>query len=169
MLKSKKVLSPYSITWFYLLPFCYFSYSQKCIDQFIALGGAKPKAKVVKAAGGQAKIVAKKATKPIAQGTKKGHIVVATGGKKVKKPIVVTAAPQGNKKTATKAQSAGKAQPPTRPVGFGGHAVAMQTARVIATTPSHRRHTEVAELVRTFEKGWIDELKFAELLQGLLF
>lgn len=46
---------------------------------------------------------------------------------------------------------------------------ALQTASVIASNRSHPNHAEVSHLIQTFEKGWINEAKFNELLQGMLF
>lgn len=58
---------------------------------------------------------------------------------------------------------------PKRKKSFGSSQTALQTASAIAANRSHPNHTEVSQLIITFEKGWIDEEKFTELLQGMLF
>ena len=52
---------------------------------------------------------------------------------------------------------------------FKSSQTALQTASVIASNRSHPNHAEVSHLIQTFEKGWINEAKFNELLQGMLF
>lgn len=47
--------------------------------------------------------------------------------------------------------------------------LALQTANSIAINRAHPRQTEVVELLRTHEKGWIDDNKFTHLLKGLVF
>ena len=74
--------------------------------------------------------------------------------------------------------------PPTQPnrgrgpVGHGMYSgsaafmqgsMALQTAQAVASNPGHPKHQEVGELLNTMNKGWIDQGKFAELLQGILF
>jgi hypothetical protein len=46
--------------------------------------------------------------------------------------------------------------------------VAVQTAQVIAGNTAHKNNTEVKQLLSTYEKGWIDGPKFAELLRKYL-
>jgi len=43
------------------------------------------------------------------------------------------------------------------------------TARAIANTPSHPKSREVSELLAARDKGWVEDSKFAQLLQGMLF
>jgi hypothetical protein len=43
------------------------------------------------------------------------------------------------------------------------------TARAIASAPSHPKKKEVVELLGARDKGWIDDQKFGQVLQGLLF
>ena len=50
-----------------------------------------------------------------------------------------------------------------------GQSTAIQTAQVVAQNKSHAKHREVNELLQTLQKGWIDQRKFADLLQGILF
>lgn len=45
---------------------------------------------------------------------------------------------------------------------------AVQTAASIASNPAHPRNKDVRELLNTFQKGWVDENKFKELLQGMV-
>ena len=74
--------------------------------------------------------------------------------------------------------------PPTQPnrgrgpVGHGLYSgsaafmqgsMALQTAQAVASNRGHPKHQEVGELLNTMNKGWIDQGKFAELLQGILF
>ena len=47
--------------------------------------------------------------------------------------------------------------------------LALQTANSIAINRTHPRQAEVIDLLRTHEKGWIDDRKFTELLRGLIF
>lgn len=51
----------------------------------------------------------------------------------------------------------------------GGQSTAIQTAQLVAQNPGHAKHREVNELLLTLQKGWIDQRKFADLLQGILF
>lgn len=46
---------------------------------------------------------------------------------------------------------------------------ALQTANSIAITRSHPKQAEVVELLRTHEKGWVDDRKFITLLKSLAF
>ena len=55
---------------------------------------------------------------------------------------------------------------PTKTGGIVNYAV--QTAAAIASNPAHPRSKDVRELLNTFEKGWIDENKFKQLLQGMV-
>ena len=52
---------------------------------------------------------------------------------------------------------------------FMAGSMALQTAQAIASNRGHPKHQEVGELLNTMNKGWIDQGKFAELLQGILF
>lgn len=47
--------------------------------------------------------------------------------------------------------------------------VALETANAIAVNHSHPRRADVIDLLRTHQKGWVDNKKFLELLKGLLF
>jgi hypothetical protein len=47
--------------------------------------------------------------------------------------------------------------------------LALQTANSIAINRAHPKQTEVVELLRTHEKGWIDDAKFTQVLKGLVF
>ena len=47
--------------------------------------------------------------------------------------------------------------------------LALQTANSIAINRSHPRQTDVVELLRTHEKGWIDDHKFVQVLRGMIF
>ena len=47
--------------------------------------------------------------------------------------------------------------------------VAIESANAIASNRAHPNHTEVEQLLRTLEKGWINEKKFLEVLPTLLF
>jgi hypothetical protein len=47
--------------------------------------------------------------------------------------------------------------------------LALQTANYIAINRSHPRQQEVVELLRTHEKGWVDDKKFIALLRGMIF
>jgi hypothetical protein len=91
-----------------------------------------------------------------------------------KSPILMSSPKQGSTKAAGSATSTPRCkaikantQKPIAPVNL--HSTTMETARAIANNKSHRNHSEVAELIRTFEKGWIDQARFASVLQGLLF
>lgn len=68
----------------------------------------------------------------------------------------------GTSKTATST---------TKPKGksLSSITMALQTANAIAANKSHPRGSEVSELLRTHQKGWIDNDRFMELLQGMLF
>jgi len=48
-------------------------------------------------------------------------------------------------------------------------AVAIQTANAIAMNRTHPRQAEVVDLLRTHEKGWVENKKFMELLRGMVF
>ena len=52
---------------------------------------------------------------------------------------------------------------------FMAGSMALQTAQAVASNRGHPKHQEVGELLNTMNKGWIDQSKFAELLQGILF
>ena len=54
-------------------------------------------------------------------------------------------------------------------LGSDGGSMALQTAQAVASNRGHPKHQEVGELLNTMNKGWIDQGKFAELLQGILF
>jgi hypothetical protein len=45
----------------------------------------------------------------------------------------------------------------------------LATARAIAHADSHPKKAEVRELLSVRDKGWIDDSKFGNLLQGLIF
>lgn len=47
--------------------------------------------------------------------------------------------------------------------------VAIQSANAIASNRSHPNQSQVSELLRTHEKGWIDGNKFMEILKSLAF
>jgi hypothetical protein len=47
--------------------------------------------------------------------------------------------------------------------------MARETAAAIARNNSHPHCKEVLELLRTQEKGWVDDQKFVDFLQTLLF
>ena len=47
--------------------------------------------------------------------------------------------------------------------------VAVQTARVIAGNQAHPNSEDISHLIKTLEKGWIEEDKFYQLLQVMLF
>jgi hypothetical protein len=51
----------------------------------------------------------------------------------------------------------------------GGIHAQLMTARAIASAPSHPKKKEVSELLSARDKGWVDEVKFGQVLQGLLF
>lgn len=50
----------------------------------------------------------------------------------------------------------------------GGANNAVQTAAAIASNPAHPRSKDVRELLNSYEKGWVEEHKFKELLQGMV-
>jgi hypothetical protein len=91
------------------------------------------------------------------------NVPVNGGGRgKGKKPTVILTSPR-------KSTTPAKAAPRPRARAGATNSTVMETAKAIANNSSHRNHAEVAELIRTFEKGWIDEKKFAGLLQELTF
>ena len=47
--------------------------------------------------------------------------------------------------------------------------MALQTAQAVASNRGHPKHQEVGELLNTMNKGWIDQGKFADVLQSILF
>ena len=53
--------------------------------------------------------------------------------------------------------------------GGGGIAAKLATAKAIASAPSHPKKSAVKELLSVWEKGWVDDKKFGELLGGMLF
>ncbi len=53
----------------------------------------------------------------------------------------------------------------TRSASLG---VSLKTAEAIAKDPSHPHGDEIRELVKTFERGWIDSAKFMSVLQRLI-
>jgi hypothetical protein len=53
---------------------------------------------------------------------------------------------------------------PTTPLGR-----AVQTARSIIDNPNHVKHSDVKSLLDSYQKGWITEEKFIDILKGLLF
>jgi hypothetical protein len=55
------------------------------------------------------------------------------------------------------------------PGGNSQIAMARETAAAIARNNSHPHCKEVLELLRTQEKGWVDDQKFVDILQTLLF
>lgn len=60
----------------------------------------------------------------------------------------------------------------TAPRGRGGSSeisLAIQTANSIAINRAHPKQADVVELLRTREKGWIDDNKFMQVLKGLVF
>jgi len=46
---------------------------------------------------------------------------------------------------------------------------ATQTARAIVNNPKHPKHSDVKSLLDGYEKSWISESKFIDILKGLLF
>lgn len=45
----------------------------------------------------------------------------------------------------------------------------LATASAIARDPKHPKREQAEELVRAYQRGWIDSLKFNEILQQLIF
>jgi hypothetical protein len=77
-------------------------------------------------------------------------------------PVAAAAAPR------SKAISRVGAPPSGNKSGGGVANYAVQTAAAIASNPAHPRSKDVRELLNTFEKGWIDDNKFKQLLQGMV-
>lgn len=46
---------------------------------------------------------------------------------------------------------------------------AIQTARSIVNNPKHVKHSDVKTLLDSYQKGWISEEKFIDILKSLLF
>lgn len=46
---------------------------------------------------------------------------------------------------------------------------AVQTAKSIVNNPKHVKHSDVKSLLDSYQKGWIVEEKFIDILKGLLF
>jgi hypothetical protein len=65
--------------------------------------------------------------------------------------------------------SAPRAQAPRGKGSVSELTVALQTANSIAINRTHPKQAEVVELLRTHEKGWIDDTKFVQVLRGLAF
>mmetsp|Transcript_37019 Transcript_37019/g.73672 ORF Transcript_37019/g.73672 Transcript_37019/m.73672 type:complete len:202 (+) Transcript_37019:108-713(+) len=61
------------------------------------------------------------------------------------------------------------AQPRSRVGGASEITLALQTANSIAINRAHPKQADVVELLRTREKGWIDDHKFMQVLKGLVF
>ena len=47
--------------------------------------------------------------------------------------------------------------------------MALQTANSIAINRSHPRQSEVIQLLQTYDKGWVENKRFIELLRGMIF
>ena len=65
--------------------------------------------------------------------------------------------------------SAGQMYSSTNAGSFMAGSMALQTAQAVASNRGHPKHQEVGELLNTMNKGWIDQGKFAEVLQSILF
>lgn len=88
-----------------------------------------------------------------------------------KAPARPNSAPRQPQQQQKQQQAAPAARAPARS-GKGSVSeltLALQTANSIAINRAHPRQAEVVELLRTHEKGWIDDHKFTTLLKGLVF
>jgi len=73
------------------------------------------------------------------------------------------------KAAVTKALSTSALKKNNRFSSLANISKALQTARAIATNANHPKQSDVSQLIVTYEKGWIDNKKFVELLRGMLF
>ena len=101
-----------------------------------------------------------------------GAKVVSFQSKSIKKPTQQAAPPKI--KAQPQLQSSFNSQHSINPVSFkqvnqSSISVAIQTANAIASNNSHPNQSQVSELLSTFEKGWIDEKKFVDILKTLMF
>lgn len=74
-----------------------------------------------------------------------------------------------NAKPAKLANGTKKPKPVPQANPGSEFSIALNTARAISTNRSHPKQGEVLELIRTYEKGWVDEKKFVSVLRTLAF
>jgi hypothetical protein len=131
----------------------------------------KPKVKIYYSEEQKRKDLQKK--KPVVNGNGKKPLTTLVkkpnnAGKPKKEIKVIKSARRPIQKVST------NPQPKKKPVQLKSDAkqsksaVAFQTAKVIAQNKSHPRQKEVAELLKTLERGWIDRAKFDELLKKII-
>lgn len=90
----------------------------------------------------------------------------APGAARVKQPVIQPPQRATSAPAPKKMQQQQQAAPAK---SMSAITVALQTANSIAVNRAHPRQTDVIDLLRTREKGWIDDKRFQELLRGLVF